>query len=574
MKTRSVMAAALTAALCWAVSAFGAPAPEDMAKAEAGDAAAQEKVGDVFYGEDNHAEAAAWYAKAAEQGRGKACYMLAVMYYYCGTGVVGNRDAAEMWYRKALDADIPQAEQGDADAMDRVASCYQNSHGVAEDRDTAKKWYLKALDAYLPKAEAGDADAMSMIAIYYQFGLGVEKDAARMQEWLREAFAIFKQRADDGDTAAYRRVGAAYALGNGVEKDLAEAARWYRRAAENGNAFSMSLMGQLHIEGEGVPQDYAAAAEWLQKAVEKGQPSAYYRLGTLYENGNGVPKDIGKAMSLYHAGAAKNEYYAKSRLQKLSDARDDGGRPEEMQGDVSRAGNPRPQPSPEVEGESLMASEIFRSVALALAFIGGMSLLAFAGRGVNWLLGKLGGKRRAARDAALDARVRSELAPGEELLWFDRWKSQPVGGLFFTLFGFMSFCLAALLLAFVFDGMISMLVICVFMICFGLFMMNLGTFAMLRQGRNYFFVTSRRLAFRGRSLMGLRVHKDVQPRQIREVALIDYRVYLAHIHYRVRVTFDDGNGETRRKEILPERDPECFAGAVKRIQGASSHSRR
>ena len=287
MKTRSILTTTLTAALCWTASAFGAPTPEDMAKAEAGDAAAQEKVGSTFYGENNYAEAAAWYAKAGEQGRGNACYMLAQMYDY-SLGIAEDKNTATTWYRKALDADTAQAAQGDAEAMARIALCYR-------------------------------------------YGNSVAKDDGKAQEWDSKAFVIFKQRAEGGDTNVYWRISQAYSTGNGVEKDLAEAAKWHKRDAENGRAFAMSRMGQIHIKGEGVPQDYAAAAEWLQKAVAKEESGAYYHLGTLYENGNGVPKDTDKAVSLYKAGAAKNDYYARNRLNELNIAWDDGVL-EEMQG--------------------------------------------------------------------------------------------------------------------------------------------------------------------------------------------------------------------------------------------------
>ena len=212
--------------------------------------------------------------------------------------------------------------------------------------------------------------------------------------------------------------------------------------------------------------------------------------------------------------------------------------------------------------------KILQSAALVLAIIGGACLLVFAGRGVNWLAWKLGNRRRAVKDAAREACVRSELAPGEELLWIDRWKPQILAGLFFTLFGFVVFWFFTVLLVFLCREKPSLLMFCVPMICFGLPLMNLGTFAMFRRGSNYFFVTNRRLAFRGRSLMGLHIRKDVQSCQIREVALLDYRMYLFHVHYRVRVTFDNGNGGTRREEILPERAPEYFAGTVARIGNA------
>ena len=213
-----------------------------------------------------------------------------------------------------------------------------------------------------------------------------------------------------------------------------------------------------------------------------------------------------------------------------------------------------------------MTTGVLQSAALALAFIGGAYLLVFVGRGINWLTWKYGGKHRAAKDAALDARVRAELTPGETLLWVGRWRSQLLSGSLFTFFS-LPFILAVV---FHYNGKQPILM--VYLLMFGLFMMNVGTFFMFRRNRNYFFVTSRRLAFRGRSLMGLRIHKDVQSHQIRGVTLIDFQMYSIHLHYRVRVAFDNGKGKTRLQEILPERDPEYFAGAIQRIWSASSRS--
>ena len=209
--------------------------------------------------------------------------------------------------------------------------------------------------------------------------------------------------------------------------------------------------------------------------------------------------------------------------------------------------------------------DIFQGIALAAGMIVGACLLVLAGRGANWLAWRLGRKRRAVRDAALNARVRAELAPGEELLWVDREKSQPLAGLFFTLLGFWAFLFFAVLLVLSIGELNALLWVFIPMVCFGLLLMNLGTFGLFRRGRNYFFVTTRRLAFRGRSIMGMRIHKDVQACQIKDVALVDYRMYLVHVHYRVRVTFDDAKGRTRREEVMPERDPERFATVVKAL---------
>ena len=127
---------------------------ETRKKAEAGDAAAQNSLGLIYYiGEGvpkDTAEAAKWYRKAAEQGNAPAQFSLGFMY---DNGDAGPKNSAEAvkWYRKA-------AEQGHFGAQGFLANCYRIGEGVPKDSAEAVKWFRKA-------AEQGDAHA--------QFNLGL-----------------------------------------------------------------------------------------------------------------------------------------------------------------------------------------------------------------------------------------------------------------------------------------------------------------------------------------------------------------------------------------------------------------
>ena len=83
-------------------------------KANAGDAKAQNELGDAYYYGKGVAkdftEATKWYKKAAEQGNASAQYSLGFCYEN-GKGVTKNLTEAVKWYRKA-------AEQGNKDALD------------------------------------------------------------------------------------------------------------------------------------------------------------------------------------------------------------------------------------------------------------------------------------------------------------------------------------------------------------------------------------------------------------------------------------------------------------------------
>src|SRR5262245_25545350 len=64
-----------------------------------------------------------------------------------------------------------------------------------------------------PLAEQGNAQAEEKLGRMYQRGKGVPKDFARAVEWYRKA-------ADQGDAAAQGRLGFLYRVGAGVPRDL------------------------------------------------------------------------------------------------------------------------------------------------------------------------------------------------------------------------------------------------------------------------------------------------------------------------------------------------------------------
>ena len=58
--------------------------------------------------------------------------------YYYGVGVPQDYAQAVHWFRKA-------AEQGHAEAQDRLGFCYAEGHGVPQDYAQAVHWYRKAV---------------------------------------------------------------------------------------------------------------------------------------------------------------------------------------------------------------------------------------------------------------------------------------------------------------------------------------------------------------------------------------------------------------------------------------------
>jgi TPR repeat protein len=98
----------------------------------------------------------------------------------------------------------------------------------------------------------------------YSEGRGVPQDDAEAARWCRKA-------ADQGQVGTQTLLGAMYAEGKGVDQDYAEAIRWYRQAANQEDATAQSLLGAMYIFGTGVPKDYVEAHMWLGLAASRAR---------------------------------------------------------------------------------------------------------------------------------------------------------------------------------------------------------------------------------------------------------------------------------------------------------------
>jgi TPR repeat protein len=97
----------------------------------------------------DYAEAAKWYRKAAEQGDAKGQSQLAFL-YDLGQGVQRDYAEAAKWYRLA-------ADQGDGYAQLSLGIKYYSGNGVTQDYVQAYKWFTLALARF---PASGGIDAM------------------------------------------------------------------------------------------------------------------------------------------------------------------------------------------------------------------------------------------------------------------------------------------------------------------------------------------------------------------------------------------------------------------------------
>ena len=118
--------------------------PALLAKAAAGDIAAQVKVGEAY---------------ASGSGGTRDARQLAADY-----------QQAAVWYRKA-------ADQGNPAAQVHLGDLYRDGRGVARDMTQSVAWYRKA-------AELGDIGAQGKLGILYSVGMGIPRDDVEAYFWL------------------------------------------------------------------------------------------------------------------------------------------------------------------------------------------------------------------------------------------------------------------------------------------------------------------------------------------------------------------------------------------------------
>ena len=105
---------------CTALTAWGQTINELLPKANAGDAQAQFKMGEIYYlglkVNEDYGKAYRWFIKAARQGHAAAQYYVGLCYQN-GEGISQDDDMAVYWFRKS-------ANQNFGEAQNSLGCCY------------------------------------------------------------------------------------------------------------------------------------------------------------------------------------------------------------------------------------------------------------------------------------------------------------------------------------------------------------------------------------------------------------------------------------------------------------------
>ena len=239
--------------------------------------------GDYQAGEDayyrgDYATALQELQPLAEQGHAEAQEKLGNLYHY-GEGVEKDYVEAKKWYRKA-------AAQGNSEAQEKLGDLYFFFFFNQGD-------YATALKKLRPLAERGDAEAQYLLGVMYYYGYGVEQDNLTAIKWWDKA-------ADQDHVKAHNRLGDLW-IGSIRTHDYAVA--HYLKAAKHGDVRAQVILGgspaDLYTE---VMLNYDEREKWLHKAAEQSHATALLNLSRMYCNS---PPNIDEAVKWFRKAAAR-----------------------------------------------------------------------------------------------------------------------------------------------------------------------------------------------------------------------------------------------------------------------------
>lgn len=270
-----------------------------------------------------------WYEKAAQQGLVEAQFEMGNSFYY---GSKNDFRRAAAWFR------VP-AEQGNAEAMRKIAFCMLAGNKASEDeKRQAIRWLERAIDAgdteagsllknirdtgsisahfrpdptsltdALVRAEKGDVDSMLFLAVSFWNGSNTPVDRSKGAGWFRAA-------AEKGNAWAMYRYGMAVEGGQGVAASFQEAIAWYERAAAAGHRRANREMLRLYALGLASFPAGKSFPTWLRERREYLMQDSLGFLGELYWKGELVPQNVGRAIYCYTQAANQKDPMALNRL--------------------------------------------------------------------------------------------------------------------------------------------------------------------------------------------------------------------------------------------------------------------
>ncbi len=196
----------------------------------------------------------AFWAKACDAGRAKACHVLA----------------------RTLDVQCQHSSAGGCFTLGVLLS---DGRGLPRDPIGASRSFKRACDIGLESA------CISLVGMVKTDGDGV-----------------LQEPCNRGDGASCFMLGSLYYGGQGVSRDLEHAAALFQQSCTAGFTRGCGQLGESYLFGEGVPKDIARARQILENACNAGYGPGCFNVGIMHQQGIETPKNNSLARARFHKG--------------------------------------------------------------------------------------------------------------------------------------------------------------------------------------------------------------------------------------------------------------------------------
>ncbi len=211
--------------------------------------------------------------------------------------------------RKAFEAALARARQGQAAAQVQVAHAYEAGEVVAPDITQAVTWYQKA-------AAQGDSSAAYALAQLYLTGEKLDRD-------MDSGVSYLKLAAEKNYAPAQYALGRLYQTGtDNLPEHLGQAAWWWLKAAAQNDADAQAALEQVQAENPELIAQVKQLIEAEQKA-QHGDGASALLLADTYQAGQALEKNEDIAEEWYQKAAALNVAPAQYALYKRYAANDE-----------------------------------------------------------------------------------------------------------------------------------------------------------------------------------------------------------------------------------------------------------
>ncbi len=216
--------------------------------------------------------------------------------------------------RKAFEASLAAAQQGDVKAQLQLAKSYLTGTVVKPDLNQAITWYEKA-------TAQGDAAAAYELAELYLSGEQIPRDIVTGVSYLKLA-------ASKDYAPAQYALGRLYQTGtDSLPAHIGQAIWWWLHAADQADADAQAALEMQQQENPDIVSQVQTLYEAHKKA-QVGQSAAALQLAQAYQNGTLLEKNEAQAFATYQI-AASDEPQAQYALYEFY-SRTDGPVPQDM----------------------------------------------------------------------------------------------------------------------------------------------------------------------------------------------------------------------------------------------------